>query len=180
MKSDKEVQKSENGHKSPNSDFSTGLKNMPSSPITFSPKHTPSEINSYASPITSPVSPYSTPLASPLTSCPVPMLQNIFSQQQKIGQLKGLDRQMPPIPIKLPTELHDQKPFWPTPFNPPIPLLKENHEFAATRAEFNGKINTSDPHPFSRIGGADLSISKLIKIGIYNYFKRLNFIYLFF
>ena len=125
---------------------------MPSSPVSFSPIHTASELNSYASPITSPVSPYSTPLASPLTSCPVPMFQNIFSQQQKIGQLKGIDRPIPPMPIKLPGELHDQKPFWPAPFNPPLPLLKEKHEFAASRPDFNGKIHSSDLHPFSRIG----------------------------
>ena len=145
-KSEEDIQKPDESCSPPGLELLPGLKNI-SSP-------NPLSTNMFSSPIPSSISPQSCPFPNPLTSYSTPMLQNIFSQNPTVGNLKNFNQTLPPT-MKLSTESPEQKPFW-SPFNPPHPWsLKEKHDILSNRNEFNppnGKSPGLDPHPFSKVG----------------------------
>ena len=64
-----------------------------------------------------------------------------------MGQFKSISSAKVPSSMRISTDKEDSKPFW-SPFNPPLPLLKEKYDALSSRSDFDGKSQI----PFSRIG----------------------------
>ena len=125
-------------------DLLTGLKGISSSIVSQECQKQP-ETSIF--PLPSPVSSGPSAFPNPITPYPNPMLQNIFAQHPTLGNLKGVNQNLPPS-IKIPTEPLENKPFW-SPFNPnPPSVTKERANFLSNRAESNGKLPCLDPRPY--------------------------------